>query len=112
MIETDLVQGYSTGQKFKIFYKITCDTVGDAYLINCLDCKKQYVGETGGSCGIDTVGKGKKCVKLVRLWANIFNLVRTFELVGIEKLINNSKKTREEVELRWVYRLNTFDQWA
>lgn len=41
-----------------------------------------------------------------------FQSCKNFELVGIEKLINNSKKTREEVELRWTYRLNTFDQWA
>ena len=50
--ETNLVQSYFTGQKFKIFHDITCVTEGVVYLVNCLDCKKQYVGETGGELRI------------------------------------------------------------
>lgn len=55
------------------------------------------------------MGIDKRCVKLIRLWVNIFNPVRTFDLIEIEKLTNNSKKIREKVELKWINRLNTFD---
>lgn len=106
--ETAFVQSHYTGQKFKLFHNITCDSVGLVYLINCLDCKKQYVGETGGELRIRHRGHRQEIRKANTPLGKHFQSCKNFELIGIEKLVNNSKRVREEVELKWIYRLNTF----
>lgn len=106
--ETTFVQSHYTGQKFKLFHNITCDSVGLVYLINCLDCKKQYVGETGGELRIRHRGHRQEIRKANTPLGKHFQSCKNFELIGIEKLVNNSKRVREEVELKWIYRLNTF----
>ena len=37
-----------------------------------------------------------------------FETCKDFELIGLEKVFNNCKRIREEVEVKWIYRLNTF----
>ena len=71
--KTDLVKKFSTGQKFKIFDAITLDTVGVVYLNNGL--KGSMLENRSGPEA--TVGIGKKCVKVVGLWVNALNHVRT-----------------------------------
>ena len=106
--DTDLVQSSSTGQKFKIRQDITCTTVGSIYLINCHDCNKQYVGETGGELRIRHHGHRQEMRKANTPLGKHFQVCKNYELIGIEKIRNNTKKIREEVELNWIYRLNTF----
>ena len=78
------------------------------YLVNCLDCRKQYVGETGGELRIRHRGHRQEFRKATTPLGKHFQSCNNFELIGIEKIHNNSKIIREEVELKWIYRLNTF----
>ena len=78
------------------------------YLVNCLDCRKQYVGETGGELRIRHRGHRQEFRKATTPLGKHFQSCNNFELIGIEKIHNNSTIIREEVELKWIYRLNTF----
>ena len=105
--ETSTVQSFNTGQNFQVRGDLTCTTKGVIYLINCLDCHKQYVGETGLELRIRHRGHRQEFRKGQTPIGKHFKVCKNFELIGIEKLRNNNKKTREEVELKWIYRLNT-----
>ena len=45
--QTDSFSSTVTNRTYKIKQKITCKSKGVIYLVTCLDCNKQYVGETG-----------------------------------------------------------------
>ena len=106
--QTDYVKSNSTGEKFKICDNITCTTIGVVYLINCVDCDKQYVGETGLELRIRHRGHRQEFRKHNTPLGKHFQTCHNFEIIGLEKINNNSKKVREGVELKWIYRLNTF----
>lgn len=92
---------FSEFQYRSIFHErgdLNCTTKGVIYLL------QQYVGETGFELRIRRRGHRQEYKRFKLLLGSSLN----FELIEIEKIRNNTKRTREEIELRWIYRLNTF----
>ncbi|KAJ8031999.1 hypothetical protein HOLleu_25394 [Holothuria leucospilota] len=69
--ETRVFKSQIAGVTYKIFNSVTCTSTSVIYLINCLDCKKQYVGETGGELRQRHRGHRQEFKKVILLWANI-----------------------------------------
>jgi hypothetical protein len=42
---------YQTGSKYQLKAAFNCNTVRVVYLLSCLKCNKQYVGQTGRKFG-------------------------------------------------------------
>ena len=72
VIETDTFTSTATGESFKINYKFNCDEKCLIYLLTCIQCRKQYVGQTVGSfrfrwnnykCNCHKHGKGDSVKK-------------------------------------------------
>ena len=105
--DTKTFQSFYTGQKFFVQGDLTCSTTGVIYLLNCLDCKKQYVGETGSELRIRHRGHRQEFKRGHTPIGKHFQTCKQFELIAIEKLRNNNKRVREERELHWIFKLNT-----
>ena len=95
------------GENFVIKEDITCTTKGVIYLIDCRDCGKQYVGETGGELRIRHRGHRQELRNNNTPLGKHFNTCKNFHLIGIENVRNNTKSIREQRELNWIYRLKT-----
>ena len=98
------------GQRYNIKSNFTCTTKGVIYLINCLDCKMKYVGETGGELRTRHRGHRQEIRKENTPLGRHFgskNTCKHFELMGIEFTGNDPKTTRLEKELKWIYNLDT-----
>ncbi|KAJ8036310.1 hypothetical protein HOLleu_20245 [Holothuria leucospilota] len=94
--ETSTFQSKSTGQIFQVKGDLTCTTKGVIYLLNCLDCQKQYVGETGSELRIRHRGHRQEFKKALTPIGKHFQVCKNFELIGIEKIRNNNKKKPEK----------------
>ncbi|KAJ8042522.1 hypothetical protein HOLleu_13593 [Holothuria leucospilota] len=105
--ETDKVYSNATGERFTIFSSITCTSIGVVYLINCKDCGKQFVGETGGELRVRHRGHRQEIRKGNTPLGQHFQICNNFELIGLQSLANASKHKREAIELRWIYRLGS-----
>ena len=107
--ETNNFKSTTTGQVFRILGSITCTTISVIYLLNCLDCNKQYVGETGGELRQRHRGHRQEFRKGNTPLGTHFNSgCNNFELIGISHCPNTAKAVRERKELAWIYRLSTF----
>lgn len=95
------------GGNFQIRGDITCTTKGVIYIMDCLDCNKQYVGETGGELRVRHRGHRQEIRNNNTPLGKHFNSCKNFRLMGIEHIFNNKKSVREERELKWIYTLNT-----
>ena len=101
----------STGVIYKNNALYTCRTAGVVYLINCLKCGKQYVGETGrelykrGREHIYNIENNKEAV------GTHFNLpghaLHHFSIQIIEKVVPESEFMRLERESMWIRKLET-----
>lgn len=105
--ETDKGYRNATGERFTIFSNITCTSIGVVYLINCKDCGKQYVGETGDELRVRHCGHRQEIRKGNTPLGQHFQICNNFELIGLQSLANASKHKREAIELRWIYRLGS-----
>ncbi|KAJ8027444.1 hypothetical protein HOLleu_32589 [Holothuria leucospilota] len=108
ILEHNLSERGTTGEKFRINDDISCNTIGVVYLINCIDCNKQYVGETGLELRSRHRGHRQEFRKRTTPLGKHFENCRDFELIVLEKVKNNCKRIRKEAEFKWIYRLNTF----
>ena len=95
------------GATFFIRNNITCTTRGVIYIMDCLDCGKQYVGETGGELRVRHRGHRQEIRKNNTPLGKHFNSCKHYRLIGIEHIINNTKSIREQRELKWIYTLNS-----
>ena len=95
------------GNNFQIKGNITCTTKGVIYVVDCSDCGKQYVGETGGELRVRHRGHRQEIRNNNTPLGKHFNFCKNFQLIGIEGVNNNKKSIREEMELKWIYTLNT-----
>ena len=105
--ETTHVVSHTTGERFHLNTSITCTTSEVIYLINCLDCGKQYVGETGSELKVRHRGHRQEFRKGHTPFGFHFQTCQRFELIGLQTLSNSTKHNREEAELKWIYRLNS-----
>lgn len=109
--ETSTFVSYSTKEKFTIFMSITCTTKSVIYVINCLSCGKQYVGETGGELRQRHRGHRQEFKKGHTPLGKHFNGACTnfeFELIGIQKIPIYNSHLREQKELSWILQLDIF----
>ena len=107
--ETTTFASYSTKEKFTIYNSITCTTKSVIYLINCLSCGKQYVGETGGELRQRHRGHRQELKKGHTPLGKHFNGICTnFELIGIQQIPDYNCHLREQKELSWILQLDTF----
>lgn len=106
--ETRVFKSQTTGVTYKICNSVTCTSTSVIYLINCLDCKKQYVGETGGElrqrhrCHRQEFKKGH-----TPLGKHFKGPCNNFELIGISTFPNLDKPQREQKELFWIHQLQS-----
>ena len=107
--ETKVFKSETTGVTYKIFNSVTCTSTSVIYLINCLDCKKQYVGETGGELRQRHRGHRQEFKKgHTPLGKHFKGPCNNFELIGISTFPNFNKAQREQKELFWIHQLKTF----
>ena len=108
---TNDFQSNSTGEIYKNNALYTCRTAEVVYLINCLKCEKQYVGESGrelynrGREHIYNIENNKEAV------GTHFNLpghaLHHFSIQVIEKVVPESEFLRLERESMWIRKLET-----
>ncbi|KAJ8020195.1 hypothetical protein HOLleu_39720 [Holothuria leucospilota] len=107
--ETTHVVSHTTGERFHLnTTSTTCTTKEVIYLINCLDCGKQYVGETGSELKVRHRGHRQEFRKCHTPLGFHFQTCQRCELIGLQNLTNSTKQNREEAELKWIYRLKTY----
>ena len=104
----------SVGNTYRIKSHITCATTNAIYLITCLNCQQQYVGETGRSVRT----RLKEHVASIRRKTNSpvalhFNSdshdLSHFSFLGIESLHNHSLFYRRLREAFWIHKLDTLN---
>ena len=105
--ETKKFKSTSDGRTHVIKGSLTCTSKGVIYLVNCLDCKKQYVGETGGELRIRHRGHRQEIRNNLTPLGQHFNSCKNLELIAIESTGMRPKAVREGRKLRWIYILNT-----
>ena len=113
-IHIDPIKEYKSNQtkeKFKLKGEFTCKTTGVIYLLSCIKCQKQYVGQTGR-------------ILHDRIREHMYSIVKNEKTIGthfnskghnhldmrvtvIEKVIPNTNNYRLEREDWWIKTLKT-----
>lgn len=106
------VRNQKTKTLFRIPQKFSPKTFNCIYMIYCIKCSKQYIGETYNSLS-------------TRMWQHKHNIIRKKEthtplvshfiwhgfsalrLIGIQHNISWSTSERKKMERKWIYLLNT-----
>jgi len=122
MIPGNKFQSLATGQKFKLLHTLNCKSQWVIYAINCLKCKKQYVGkcETGLNIRLNNhrnhvKNKVRSC-ELAEHFINNedHNFDRDITISVIEQLkklemnVDKKKAILKVREIFWMHKLNTF----
>jgi hypothetical protein len=105
---------YSTtfGSTFALTSNVSCNSINVVYLVTCLKCKIQYVGETGKTFR-DRITAHRSCIKLkkhtpIGIHFNSLNhKVSHFSVIPIETLNNDNINARRAREHYWQLTLGT-----
>ena len=100
---------------FRLHHNFSCKSSNIVYLVTCLRCSKQYVGETGRTLGQRTTDH-VSAIKLkkhtpIGLHFNLpDHLLKHFSIIAIQQINkgNNDTETRRLREIRWQIILGTF----
>ena len=106
-----------TRRKFRICKNLNCKSTHVIYLVTCLNCKQQYVGETGQNLliwfnkHISDIEKGKRSTGLSKHFLNgncdgSSHTKNNYEIQIIDQITN--KKRRRRKKYFWMAELQTF----
>ena len=94
---------------------LNCRTKNVIYLITCIKCRKQYIGETG-RCLAERLTDHRSCIKNKKLTPVAVHfskpdhiIERDLKAISIEKIEDGAESTyvRKERELSWWTRMGT-----
>ena len=97
-----------TGEKFPMTGLYGCHTIGVIYVISCLKCKKQYVGQTGRSFylrGMEHLRSVRAREKTVGIHFSTDCSSEHLKMQIIEKVFPNNEPFRLEREKYWIGKL-------
>ena len=89
-----------------------CHTVGVIYMISCLKCKKQYVGQTGSSFylrGMEHLRSVRAKEKTIGIHFSSDCNSDDMKMQIVEKVFPNNDPFRLERERYWINTLRTKD---
>ena len=101
-----------TGERFTMKGLYGCHTIGVIYMISCLKCKKQYVGQTGRNFylrGMEHLRSVKAGVKTIGMHFSSNCKSDDMKIQIIEKVFPNNEPFRLERERYWIEKLKTKD---
>ena len=101
-----------TGEKFCMKGLYGCHTVGVIYMISCLKCKKQYVGQTGRSFytrGMEHLRSVRAKEKTIGIHFSTDCNSDDMKMQIVEKVFPNNEPFRLERERYWINTLRTID---
>lgn len=116
----DIFSSSTFGATFHVVGEITCRTLNIIYLITCLKCNIQYVGETG-RCLADRLNdhrsniKNKKDTPIgIHFNKEGHNVNRDLKAIAIEKIEDSEQAiiTRKKQESSWQTKLGTKYPWG
>ena len=108
-------QSTQTRKKFRIRENLNCKSTHVIYLVTCLNCKEQYVGETGQNLSIrfnkhrSDIEIGKRSTGLSKHFLNgncDGSSHNNYRIQIIDQITN--KKRRRRKEYFWMAELQTF----
>ena len=97
-----------TGEKFPMTGLYGCHTIGVIYVISCLKCKKQYVGQTGRSFylrGMEHLRSVRAREKTVGIHFSTDCSSEHLKMQIIEKVFPNNEPFRLERGKYWIGKL-------
>ena len=101
----------NTNKVFKSTSIYTCQSIGVVYLVTCLKCGKQYVGQTGRSARTRCMEHLRNLKSKTEATGEHFNEkghhYKDFQFHIIEKVIPNTPQMRIQRENYWIQTLDT-----
>lgn len=114
---TNIIKSCSNNKAFPILGTIQCHSQNVIYVITCIKCKLQYVGETGRSLK-DRFNDHMSTIMLHKNTAigKHFNTSQhsrlDIKIVAIEKVTSNQASVRKTKEKEWISKLGTQYPWG
>jgi hypothetical protein len=110
-LKTNLITSNQSKETYNLSGLFTCATSGVIYLISCLKCPKQYVGQTGRMFGkrimehLNYIFHKKEATGTH--FSSPHHSHNDFKVQVIEKVIPNTANYRLEREEHWIRTLGT-----